>query len=314
MVLTVGRSCEKTPGEPVRFGGSIIRLLRLGFSKAVGENVKSSAALGCLVLLTLLLFSVEQVVAEDGRRGQQAVKSENDQIADEQWISENTGKYLPLDAEFVDEHGNKQTLGSLIDRPTLILPIYFYCPSSCSLNLANLAVALNRLNAEPGRDYRVIALSFSETEKPDNARRAKQNYLKLVDEGFPAEEWKFLTGSAAAIKDVTQAMGYRFKKMADGTYMHPSALVIVDGDGKIIRYVYGSFIAGDIDMAIASAREGVPMLSVKRLLDFCFNYDPRQNNPWFLYVKIAVLIFFGSGVGLIFYFSRKKKAPCQPDH
>jgi len=314
MLPTAGRLFERIPGVVALFGVSIFRRVRPVFSRAVGETVKYSTVLGCLVLLSLLLLAVEQAVADDGQQVQHAGDGENDQIADTQWISENTGGYLPLDAVFVDEHGDEQTLGSLIDKPTLILPIYFYCPSSCSLNLANMAVALNRLNAEPGRDYRAIALSFSETETPDNARRAKQNYLKLVSDDFPADEWKFLTGSAEAIRSVTEAMGYRFKKMADGTYLHPSALVVADGDGKIIRYVYGSFIAGDIDLAIAGAREGTPMLSVKRFLDFCFNYDPNQNNPWFLYVKIAVLFFFGAGVGLLFHFSRKRREPRRPDH
>lgn len=224
-----------------------------------------------------------------------------------EWIVEKTGSYLPLETKFVDEHGVEVTLGSLIDKPTLLLPVYFYCPSSCSKNLANMAVAMNRMSFEPGRDYRAIALSFSDTETPVNAARAKQNYLKLLFDGFPAEDWKFLTGDAESIRAVLEAMGYRFKKQPDGTYIHPSAVIAVGADGKIIRYVYGSFIPGDMDMAIESALQGTPALSVKRLLEFCFNYDPDTNKPIFLYVKIGVVACFAIGVASIFYFSRKRK-------
>ncbi|SHO50232.1 protein SCO1/2 [Desulfopila aestuarii DSM 18488] len=223
------------------------------------------------------------------------------------WVVEKTGSFLPLDTLFVDENGNSVTLRSIIDRPTLILPIYFYCPSACSKNLANMAVAMNRMNFEPGRDYRAIALSFSDTETAENATRAKQNYLKLMYDGFPADSWTFLTGSADAIKSVTDAMGYRFKKMADGLFVHPSTVIAVGADGKIIRYVYGSFVPGDMDMAVSSALEGTPALSVKRFLEFCLSYDPDNNKPIFLYVKIGVGLFFGVGIGLIFYFGRKKK-------
>ena len=225
------------------------------------------------------------------------------------WVVEKTGSFLPLAARFVDENGAQLTLGSIIDRPTLILPIYFYCPSSCSKNLANMAVAMNRMKFEPGRDYRAIALSFSETETAENARRAKQNYLKLMYDGFPAESWTFLTGSAENIKAVMDAMGYRFKKLADGTYVHPSAVIAVGADGKIIRYVYGSFVPGDMDMAVSNAIQGTPALSVKRFLEFCLSYDPDRNKPLFLYVKLGVGLLFGIGIGLVMYFGKNRKRP-----
>lgn len=228
---------------------------------------------------------------------------------DREWVTEKTGQFLPLDTPFVDENGRRVTLGSFIDRPTLILPIYFFCPNACSKNLANMAVAMNRLNFEPGKEYRAIALSFSDTETADVALRAKHNYLKLVYDGFPAEEWKFLTGTKESIAAVTEALGYRFKRVSDETFIHPSALIAVAGDGKIIRYVYGSFVPGDIDMAISSAQAGTPALSVKRMLEFCLNYDPAKDKPIFLYVKIAVLVFFTFGLALVFLLSGKKKTP-----
>lgn len=227
---------------------------------------------------------------------------------DREWVTEKRGDYIPLDAEFVDEQGRKVTLGEIIDRPTLILPIYFYCPSSCSVNLANMAVAMNRLRFDPGDDYKAIALSFSHTETAEIATQAKRNYLKLMFDGFPADQWYFLTGTEAEIKRVTDSMGFRFKRMDDETFIHPSALIVVAADGKIIRYVYGSFIPGDIDIAISSAKEGVPILSVRRLLDFCFNYDTSGKRSIYQNVKVAVLLFFVVVlVGVSIYYGRKRR-------
>lgn len=226
---------------------------------------------------------------------------------DKQWVTEKLGNSLPMQSVFVDEQGEKLQLADFIDRPTLILPIYFYCPSTCSKNLANLAVSLNRLTFSAEKDYRVIALSFSDTETADNARRAKNNYLKLVYDDFPEKQWKFLTGNAEDIAQVTDNMGFRFRRMADGTFIHPSALIVVDEKGTIIRYVYGSFISGDIDLGIAAAQKGEPTLSVKRMLDFCFNYDPNDNTGLFRYVKMSVLLFFTVGIASIFFIFRRKK-------
>jgi protein SCO1/2 len=170
------------------------------------------------------------------------------------------------------------------------------------------------MSFEAGRDYRPIALSFSDTEDAATALRAKKNYLKLVYDGFPADEWKFLTGSREAIQAVTDSFGYRFKKMDDETYIHPSAMIAVGADGKIIRYVYGSFVPGDIDMAIAAAREGVPALSVKRLLDFCFNYDPNKNKTFIQYVKFTVLFMFAVSLAFVFFFFGRKRRLSKDRH
>lgn len=232
-----------------------------------------------------------------------------DKIDDRRWVEEKTGQYLPLDLTFIDETGESLQLGDFIDRPTLLLPIYFYCPNICSRNLANLAVALGNLSAKAGEDYRVIALSFNDVETPEIAAMAKRNYLKIVGDTFPEAEWKFLTGDKESIRKATDAVGFKFTKSDDVTFIHPAALIAIGEDGKVIRYVYGSFLAGDIDMALIDAAKGTPSLSVKRLLSFCFNYDPDQNKSVFSYVKFGVTLFFTLAVIFVFiYFKRRKVA------
>ena len=261
--------------------------------------------------LLIVLQGFEQVCrAVDSQQGmleQTKVVLAVSDVDNSKWIEEKTGQYLPLDIEFVDETGKQIILADIIDRPTILLPIYFYCPNICSKNLSNLAIALNNLSAKPGEDYRVIAFSFSDVENHEVAARAKKNYLKILDDDFPANEWYFLTGSSTAIIQATEAVGFKFQKKDDQTFIHPAALMTVAKDGKIIRYVYGSFLAGDIDMALVDAAQGQPSLSVKRLLAFCFNYDPDKNKSVFQQVKIGVITFFALGLGIIFiYFKRKR--------
>lgn len=244
-------------------------------------------------------------MAEDSQHMNHAVNSMEPK-ADEKWIEEKTGDYVPLHLEFVDEDGKKVTLGSIIDRPTIILPIYFYCPSICSRNLANLATALKDLSFQPGKEYRVIAFSFNDVENFEVARDAKTNYLKIVGDEFPPSEWRFLTGEKEDIKKVTDSLGFRFQKMNDTTFIHPSALMTVSDEGQIIRYVYGSFLAGDIDMALLDAQRGTPSLSVKRLLAFCFNYDPDANKSVFQTIKVAVLGLFVVALSFVFFFFKRK--------
>jgi len=266
--------------------------------------VNNKPTLTATILLVWLLFLTTPLFSQN-----EAGESTEDG-AEEQgriWIEEQTGAVLPLGAEFVDENGKSVTLGSLITKPTILLPIYFYCPNSCPTNLANLALAIDRMKLRPGKDYRVIALSFNDKETPEQARAAKQNYTKMLYDGFPESEWQFITGSKENISAVLDVIGYAFKPMDDGTFIHPSALVAVAEDGTIIKYVYGSFIPGDVEIALVEADKGSPARSVKRLLNFCFNYDPDANKSFFQTTKLVVLSLFGGLIAFFFVrFLRKR--------
>jgi protein SCO1 len=226
-------------------------------------------------------------------------------IVDEEWVSEKSGDYIPLDSEFTDSAGQSMPLRAIIDKPTLILPIYFYCPNSCSLNLSYLANAVRNSTFHPGVDFKVISFSFNEEEKIEDAKNAKANYLKMLPENFPADDWKFLVGTKESMKALIDALGYRVKRMPDGTFVHSSTLVAVSAEGRIIKYVYGSFLSGDVDMALLEAKRGTPALSVKRLLGFCFNTDSKNTNIILRKVKVGLLL--GSLVlgGLFVVFLRR---------
>ncbi len=280
-------------------------------------NWRNTIALGPLLLMTICLGGNAGAIGtpEDSstllEQSKRVVSSNTP--ADTEWLVEKTDQYLPLDLEFIDEDGKPIRLKEIIDRPTIFLPIYFYCPNICSKNLANLAIALNSLSLLPERDFRVVALSFNEAESYEDAARAKKNYLKIAGEGFPPEGWRFLTGNKEAIKSATDAVGFRFKKIDDETFIHPAALMTIAKDGKIIRYVYGSFLAGDIAMGLADAASGRPSLSVKRLLAFCFNYDPDKNKSVFQLVKIGVMLFFGILLTIIFIYYKRKRPKMHHD-
>lgn len=264
-----------------------------------------ASRISALYLALLLLCGFLPSNAQSRTTSEPELKNEQAKV----WIDEQTGVRLPLEATFIDEMGAAVTLGDLIEKPTILLPIYFYCPNSCSTNLANLALALNRMKLEAGKDYQVIALSFNDKETAEIARNAKANYLNLLYDGFPEDQWRFLTGTKDNITAVLNTIGYEFKPLDDGTFIHPSALVTLDPGGTVIKYVYGKFIPGDVEIALSEAAKGVPAISIKRLLDYCFNYDPDTNKSFFQGVKMAVLTLFAGLILFVFVRFVWKKDP-----
>lgn len=248
----------------------------------------------------------EQAGKDEVRFGQTNTSTSAESTDTKEWLKEQSGKVVPLDAVFSDEHGATVTLGQLIDRPTLLLPVYYLCPTSCSFDLANLADAVRKSTRPPG-SYKVISLSFSTAEDTAVAAAAKPNYTNLLPASFPTEAWSFLTGSEDNIQRVTGAIGYTFKKQADGNFIHPSAMAVLDKNGQIIKYVYGAFLPGDVDLALSEAELGKPATSIRRFLSFCFSANPRQNQQVFSLIKLGAMTLLALGALWFILFLRKKR-------
>ncbi len=206
-------------------------------------------------------------------------------------------------------------LGNFIDRPTLILPIFYHCPKTCSLLLSNLSMALNDVTFTPGKSYRVLAFSFDEEEGPKDSKNAKKNYFNLLKKDFPESEWRFLTGNRKNIFALARAIGFKFKKLASHSFVHPNILLCVAGDRKIIRYLYGpDFLPFDISMAIAEAERGAPGISIKKIVSFCFDYDPKGKRYVFKTFKISGILIISLLAGFIFFLVRKKPSDSTSCH
>ena len=224
-------------------------------------------------------------------------------------IDEKLGQMIPLDLIFHDENGNPVQLKQLIHTPTMLAPVYYHCPNVCSLLLQNLADTLNRLPAEPDKEYRVISFSFDEREKPSLAREKKKMYLSMIEKPFPQDAWRFLTGDRENIRKLTGAIGFHFKKVGED-FEHPVSLVIVTPDGKITRYLYGTeFLPFDIKIALLEASQGKVGATISKVVRFCFSYDPEGKKLVFNTLKVTgtVTLIFALSFILFLLFKGKKQ-------
>ncbi len=238
-----------------------------------------------------------------------AAEAQDSALADKVRVDEKLGDYIDLKAQFVDDTGSTVVLETIFDKPVVILPIWFLCPTVCSFLQADLAKALNRVGQIPGKDFNVITLSFSDDEGPSHASAAKKNYANLIQREFPLENWYYLTGDAENIRRVTDSLGYYFIKKKAHFYIHPNVLVVLAEDGKIIRYLYGpGFLPFDLGMAVTEAQKGTPGISIKRgVLSFCFDYDPENKTYVFKMFRItgtAILVLLA---GFVVFLLRPSK-------
>ena len=223
-------------------------------------------------------------------------------------VEEKIGENIPLDIELVDEDHNRHQLQDIIDKPTILALVYYYCPMACSVIQGNLANTLNDVPLKLGQDYQVLSVSFDAEETPDDARQAQVNYTKIIRKELPPNAWRFFTASPQNIRRITAAVGFKYIKTGPHQFIHPNLVTVVAADGKIIRYLYGTrYLPFDIGMAVSEALQGTPGVSIKKILSYCFEYDPQKNRYAFKLFQVFGVVTLIMVGGLLFFLLRKDK-------
>ncbi len=222
-------------------------------------------------------------------------------------IVEHLGEYVPLELTFLNEKGDSVVLKDISTLPLVVSLVYFNCPGICSPLLGGVVDVLDRLDMEPGRDYRAVTISFDPTDHPDLAREKKRNYFKSFRRrAFPEGEWMWLTGDSVTIHQFTEAVGFKFKKEGKD-FVHAGALIVLSADGKISRYLRGiEFQPFDLKMAITEAAAGRTGPTISKVLLYCFSYDPAGKKYVFNFTKVGGTIFLVGLVIFIAFLSIKK--------
>jgi protein SCO1/2 len=191
-------------------------------------------------------------------------------------VVERTGVQLPLDAGFTDDQGNRRVLYDLFDgtRPVLLSLNYSDCPMLCSVQFQNLTNTLKGMGFRPKDDFQIVSISLDPNETPARARQTKAKYVAMYDRPETADGWHFLVGQGSEVARVADAIGFRYKQIANGHYVHPPLIVLCSPGGKVVRYVHGLEVeASVLDQALIEAAEGKIGSPINRFLFACYQFN-----------------------------------------
>lgn len=232
-------------------------------------------------------------------------------------IDQKIGTALPLDAEFRDEHGKTVRLGDYFGaKPVLLVPAYYDCPMLCGLVLNGVTSTLRALSFGVGDDFTVVTFSFDPTETSEQAAAKKESILREYRRPAADAGWHFLTGDEAAIKRLTDAIGFRYAKdPKTGEYAHASGVVVATPDGTVARYFFGvEYSPRDLRLAMVEASQRKLGSLVDELLLFCFRYDPHAGRYTGMAMGavrmggVLTLAALGSFLGLSMWRERRRRA------
>ncbi|ROL57772.1 SCO family protein [Bacteroidetes/Chlorobi group bacterium Naka2016] len=224
-------------------------------------------------------------------------------------IVEKLGNKIPLDLVFTNDKGKKIQLKEIIDKPTILMFVYYHCPGICSPLLTGVSEVVDKADIIPGKDYRLVTVSFDHTETWDKAEKWKENHLKGLERQVSSDGWYFLVGDSISVRKLTNAVGFYFKPDGKGDFIHGAALYSIAPDGKIIRYLFGTeFNPFDFKMAVLEAEKGIPLPTVNRLLKFCYSYDPQGRRYMFNFTRVfGTIMLLGLAIFFIILVSKPRK-------
>jgi len=192
-------------------------------------------------------------------------------------IDQKLNEAIPLGLTFRDETGSPAKLSEFFgQKPVVLALVYYNCPMLCTQVLNGLDRSLKDVPMDIGKDFNVVTVSIDPSEAPRLASAKRDLYTGIYGRPGAAQGWHFLTGEESQIRQLANAVGFRYAYDADSKqFAHASAVMVLTPGGRISRYFYGiTYPARDMRLGLVEASEGKIGSAVDQVLLFCYHYDP----------------------------------------
>ncbi|MGB8540058.1 MAG: SCO family protein [Candidatus Acidiferrales bacterium] len=234
-------------------------------------------------------------------------------------VDQKLNQSVPLNLTFRDEHGKPVQLGHYFgQKPVILSLVYYNCPMLCTQVLNGLESSLKLIPMDIGKQFDVVTVSIDPTERPILAEAKQALYTGLYGRPNAAEGWHFLTGDEPQIRQLANAVGFRYAyDPGSKQFAHASAIMVLTPEGRISRYFYGiQFPSRDLRLGLVEASEGKIGTPVDQVLLFCYHYDPSTGKYGLLISRLiqaagAVTVLAIGGLILVLY---RKERYALPDH
>lgn len=129
---------------------------------------------------------------------------------------------------------------------------FFYgsCQTACPIVLHNVAAVAARLSAAQRAKVGIAAITFDpERDQPAQLRQ-------IADEhGLDALGIKVLRGDSRTLQTAVRHCGFDFAPTGDGGFSHSNLIVVLDGQGRPLRHIYG--LRPDIDRVVQAVAKAL---------------------------------------------------------
>jgi len=233
-------------------------------------------------------------------------------------IDQKLNQTIPLNLAFRDENGQTVQLAQFFgQKPVILTLVYYNCPMLCTQVLNGVESGLKELpTTDIGKQFEVVTISIDPTESHVLAKVKQEMYVGMYGRPGAAQGWHFLTGDEPQIKQLADAVGFRYAYDPDTKqFAHASAIMLLTPEGKISRYFYGiQYPSRELRLGLVEASEGKIGTPVDQVLLFCYHYDPKTGKYGLLISRViqaggALTILILGGAILILFRGERYALP-----
>jgi protein SCO1/2 len=260
------------------------RVLPLSTASAISHRLAICA-------FALALLALPSVVAAQFPDPSQGIGVRPELLKDV-GVDQKLNESIPLGLTFRDEHGKTVQLSQYFvsGKPVILSLVYYSCPMLCTQVLNGMDRSMEQIPLTIGKDFNVVTVSIDPTEKPILAEAKQALYTGMYGRRGAADGWHFLVGEDSQIKQLANAVGFRYAYDPDShQYAHASVIMVLTPEGKISLYFYGiSYPDRDLRLGLVEASEGKIGSPVDAILLYCYHYDPHTGKYGLLINRIIV--------------------------
>jgi len=139
-----------------------------------------------------------------------------------------TDSVYRLDVPLVDQDGNGQHLADRRGRPLVVGMFYTSCHNVCPLVVDTMLATERALATNGSGGVDVLFVSFDAARDDPVALRRTADSRKL-----DARRWTLARTEPADVRKLAAVLGIQYRQLDDGEFNHSSALILLDGEGRI---------------------------------------------------------------------------------
>jgi protein SCO1 len=209
---------------------------------------------------------------------------------------------------FRDEKGEPVRLGKYFGKKPIVLALVYYdCPMLCTQVLNGMVTSFRVLPFQIGYEYEVVTISFDPRENASLATTKKKVYVDYLPERMRAgadSGWHFLTGDETSIKQITDAVGFRYHyDESTKQFAHASAIMLATSEGKLSRYFYGiDYPARDVRLGLIETSQNKIGSPMDQLLLYCYHYDPATGRYGAVIMNVMRIAGIATVLGIVAMF------------
>jgi protein SCO1/2 len=185
------------------------------------------------------------------------------------------------DHTLLDREGKPVRLSSYRGKPLLVSFIYTGCFQVCPSTTRSLQETVQGLQKTFGvNKFNVVSIGFNQ---PDDSPIALKAFAAQYQINQP--NWEFLSPSMSTVEAIARDFGFVYAATPAG-FDHVLQVSLLDGDGRIVRQVYGEGIPpaelGEPLKMLLSGEPFEPAMMLDGVMDririLCTVYDPKTGD------------------------------------